>query len=215
MHNKKIAAAVATAITSALAAVYPAAECSLSYEGEPWKLLVMAILSAQCTDKRVNIIAAELFILYPTPEAIANCELAELEDAIKSCGLYKSKAKNINASCALLVEKHNSVVPDTMEELLALPGVGRKIANLILGDIYKKPAIVTDTHCIRISKRLGLCGEREKTPLAIEKRLAELIEPAEQSDFCHRLGLFGREYCTARSPRCAVCPLAELCERNL
>lgn len=132
-----------------------------------------------------------------------------------SCGLYKSKAKNIRASCAILVEKYGSVVPGELDLLLALPGVGRKIANLIIGDVYKKPAIVTDTHCIRLSKRMGLCGETEKTPYAVEKKLSELIEPAEQSDFCHRLVLFGREYCTARAPRCADCPLSPLCERHL
>jgi Predicted EndoIII-related endonuclease len=205
----------AAGVVAALKAVYPAAECSLSYEGEPWKLLVMAILSAQCTDKRVNIVSETLFARFTTPEAVADCELTELEAIVLPCGLYKTKAKNIRASCALLVEKYGSVVPDTVDELLTLPGVGRKIANLIVGDIYKKPAIVTDTHCIRISNRLGLCGEAEKTPLAIEKKLAALIEPAEQSDFCHRMVLFGREYCAARSPRCAVCPLASVCEQHL
>jgi endonuclease-3 len=134
---------------------------------------------------------------------------------VKPCGLYKTKAKNIRASCALMVEKYGSTPPDTLEELLKLPGVGRKIANLILGDIYGKPAVVTDTHCMRISRRLGLTAPEDKTPLAIERRLSALIEPAEQSDFCHRLVLFGREYCTARSPRCEVCPLAFLCERHL
>lgn len=211
MHNKQSTAE----IVSALKQLYPAAECSLSYGGEPWKLLVMSILSAQCTDRRVNIIAEELFQKYPTPEALANSDINELERIIKSCGLYKTKAKNIRASCALMVEKYDSTPPDTLEELLKLPGVGRKIANLILGDIYGKPAIVTDTHCMRISKRLGLTAPEDKTPFAIERRLSALIEPAEQSDFCHRLVLFGREYCTSRSPRCNECPLISLCERNL
>jgi len=211
MQNKKTAAK----IVSALKEVYPDAQCSLTYEGEPWKLLVMGILSAQCTDKRVNIIAEDLFKKYPTPEALAQGDITEIEQIIMSCGLYKTKAKNIRAACAEMVEKHGSTVPDNMEALLELPGVGRKIANLILGDIYGKPAIVTDTHCIRISRRLGLTSEGDKTPLAVEKRLCKLIEPSEQSDFCHRLVLFGREYCIARSPRCTECPLAELCEKNL
>jgi endonuclease-3 len=211
MHDKSSAAE----IVAALKTLYPAAECSLSYEGEPWKLLVMAILSAQCTDRRVNIVADELFRIYTSPGAIAESDTAELEKFVMPCGLYKTKAKNIRASCALMAEKYGSVPPDTIEELLKLPGVGRKIANLILGDIYGKPAVVTDTHCMRISRRLGLTAPEDKTPLAIEKRLSALIEPAEQSDFCHRLVLFGREYCTARSPRCEVCPLAFLCERHL
>lgn len=211
MHDKSSAAE----IVAALKALYPAAECSLTYEGEPWKLLVMAILSAQCTDARVNVVADKLFLKYPTPGAIAESDPAELENIIMSCGLYKTKAKNIRASCAIMAEKYGSAPPDTLDELLSLPGVGRKIGNLILGDIYGKPAIVTDTHCMRISRRLGLTAPEDKTPLAIEKRLSGLIEPAEQSDFCHRLVLFGREYCTARSPRCEVCPLAFLCERHL
>jgi len=211
MQNKESA----VKIVEALKALYPAAECSLSYEGEPWKLLVMAILSAQCTDRRVNIVSEKLFEKYPTPKALAESDLAELERIVMPCGLYKTKAKNIRAACAILVEKYDSMPPDNMDELLLLPGVGRKIANLILGDIYKQPAIVTDTHCIRISRRLGLTSPEDKTPYAVEKRLSALIEPAEQSDFCHRLVLFGREYCTARAPRCHECPLYTLCERNL
>lgn len=211
MHDKSSAAE----IVAALKTLYPAAECSLTYEGEPWKLLVMAILSAQCTDARVNLVADKLFLKYPTPGAIAESDPAELENMVMSCGLYKTKAKNIRASCAIMAEKYGSAPPDTLDELLSLPGVGRKIANLIVGDIYGKPAIVTDTHCIRISKRLGLTAPEDKTPYAIEKRLSVLIEPPEQSDFCHRLVLFGREFCTARSPRCEVCPIAHLCEKNL
>ena len=204
----------AAGVVAALKAVYPAAQCSLSYEGEPWKLLVMAILSAQCTDKRVNIVSEELFRRFDTPLALASGSEDEVEALVKQCGLYRTKAKNIRAACAKLCADYHGVVPDTLDELLTLPGVGRKIANLIVGDVYGKPAIVTDTHCIRLAGRFGLCGDSDNTPVKVERRLAGLIEPEEQSDFCHRLVLFGREYCTARSPKCGVCPLSGLCEKR-
>lgn len=191
--------------------IYPGAECALRYEGEPWRLLVMAILSAQCTDLRVNLISKELFNRFPTPESMAGADIYEIEAAVKSCGLYRAKAANIKASCAMIVNIYGGIVPDTIGELLKLPGVGRKIANLILGDIYGRPAIVADTHCIRLSSRLGFTSENECRPEKVEKTLSGLIEPSEQSDFCHRLVLFGREVCRARNPACAGCPLCDIC----
>jgi len=205
----------AAGIVLELKKYYPVAECALNYTGEPWKLLVMAILSAQCTDKRVNIVSDVLFTRYPSLDNISNCDITELENIILPCGLYKTKAKNIKLTSKMLVEKYNSKIPEEIDELLKLPGIGRKIANLIIGDIYLKPAIVTDTHCIRLSKRMGLCGEAEKTPFAIEKKLIELIEPIEQSDFCHRLVLLGREFCSARNPKCNICPVFNICEKNV
>lgn len=190
---------------------YPDAVCALEYGGEPWKLLIMGRLSAQCTDARVNIVCRELFAKYPTLESVAECELSELEEIVRPCGLYKVKAKNIRDACGMLVKDWNGRLPDTMEELLTLPGVGRKIANLLLGDVYKKPAVVTDTHCIRICGRLGFYPESLKDPVKIERILAALIEPEKQSDFCHRIVNFGREVCTARAPVCDNCPLADLC----
>lgn len=190
---------------------YPDAVCALEYGGEPWKLLIMGRLSAQCTDARVNIVCRELFAKYPTLESVAECELSELEEIVRPCGLYKVKAKNIRDACGILVKDWNGRLPDTMEGLLTLPGVGRKIANLLLGDVYKKPAVVTDTHCIRICGRLGFYPESLKDPVKIERILAALIEPEKQSDFCHRIVNFGREVCTARAPVCDSCPLADLC----
>ncbi len=206
--------AQAAEIVSVLKEKYPAAECSLEYKGEAWKLLIMGRLSAQCTDQRVNIVCEELFRELPTLEAMADAPLEKIEALIKSCGLYHSKAQNIKDACIMLLDEFGGVLPDEMDELLKLPGVGRKIANLLLGDIYHKPAVVTDTHCIRICGRLGFYPESEKTPYKIEKILARMIEPAEQSDFCHRLVLFGREICSARAPLCESCPLGELCDHN-
>ncbi|MBQ7968964.1 MAG: endonuclease III [Clostridia bacterium] len=188
-------------------------ECALEYQGEPWKLLVLARLSAQCTDKRVNIVAVPLFEKYPTLESMAYCELSALEEIIKPCGLYRMKAKEIKSSCKDVYEKFGGIVPDNMDELLSLAGVGRKIANLILGDIYKKPAIVADTHCIRISGRLGFTDEGEKNPVKVEKTLKEFIPEQEQSDFCHRIVQFGRDICSARSPKCEDCFLSDVCDK--
>ena len=190
----------------------PVALCSLNYEGEGWKLLVMGRLSAQCTDERVNIVCKDLFKEFPTAKALADGDLARIEEIIKSCGLYKMKAKNIKSECYRLVYECGGVIPDTMEELLKFEGVGRKIANLILGDLYGKPAIVADTHCMRICGRFGMYKDGMKDPLKTERILSELIEPSEQSDFCHRMVLFGREYCMARSPKCDLCPIKFLCE---
>jgi len=197
------------AIISRLKQHYPLADCTLDFELESYKLLIMARLSAQCTDARVNIVAKDLFEEFKSIEDFANCDLDKLEKAIFSCGLYKTKAKNIKAMCKMLIEKFDSKVPEEMDDLLKLPGIGRKIANLIRGDIFGKPAIVTDTHCIRISNRLDLSNS--ENPYVVEKRLVEIIPPEESNDFCHRLVFFGREYCKAQSPKCGECFLKDLC----
>ena len=201
-------------IVERLKEIYPDAECALHHGGDAWRLLVMGRLSAQCTDKRVNIVCEELFRRFPTAEAMADGDINEIEEIIKPCGLYRMKAENIKDSSALLVAKYGGVLPDTMEELLTFPGVGRKIANLLLGDVFGKEAIVCDTHCIRICGRLGMYPEGEKDPTKIEKTLRELIDLREGSDFCHRIVIFGREICTARAPLCEGCPLYDLCEHG-
>ena len=200
------------AIVSALKDIYPEALCSLEYEGEGWKLLVMGRLSAQCTDERVNIVCRDLFKEYPSAQALADAPLSEIERIVKPCGLYKMKASSIKASMNRLINEYNGVIPDDMDELLKFEGVGRKIANLLLGDLYHKPAIVADTHCMRICGRFGMYPEGQKDPLKTERIMSELIEPAEQSDFCHRMVLFGREYCTAKNPKCDICPIYEICK---
>lgn len=183
---------------------YPTVSCALEYGEDPWRLLVMGRLSAQCTDARVNEVCRELFRVFPTAQEMAQAELGEIEALIRSCGLYRMKAKNLRDASRMLLEKYDGKVPDTMEELLTLPGVGRKIANLLLGDIYHQPAIVADTHCIRISGRMGFC--QSKDPLQVERALVKIIPPEEQSDFCHRLVWFGREVCRAQNPDCGNCP---------
>ena len=205
------------AIAGALTEIYPDATCALRYAGDPWRLLVMGRLSAQCTDARVNLVSEELFRAYPTPAAMAAAPLAEIERLVKPCGLYHTKAENIRDASAMLVSEYGGELPRTMEELLRFPGVGRKIANLLLGDIFGAPAVVTDTHCIRICGRLGMYPETERDPYRVEKTLVGLIDPAISADFCHRIVQFGRDVCTARAPKCAACPLAErgLCERHL
>ena len=202
------------AIVARLEEIYPSAECALEYEGEPWRLLVMGRLSAQCTDARVNIVCRDLFREFPTPRALADAPLERIEDIVRPCGLYRTKAANVKSACAMLCDEFGGVLPNTMEELLRFDGVGRKIANLLLGDIYKKPAVVTDTHCIRICGRLGFYPESLKDPFKVEKILSELIAPDAQSDFCHRIVWFGRETCSARSPKCDACPLGKLCKKN-
>ena len=190
---------------------YPDAECALKYGGDPWKLLVMGRLSAQCTDARVNEVCKELFAKFPNAEAMAEGDIAEIERIVKPCGLYRMKADNIKAASKMLITDFGGELPSTMEELLLLPGVGRKIANLLLGDIFGKDAIVCDTHCIRICGRLGMYPESEKDPTRIEKILRSLMNPSDGSDFCHRIVIFGREICTARSPKCEDCPLSSVC----
>lgn len=199
-------------IIERLKEVYPDATCALEYGGDAWKLLVMGRLSAQCTDARVNEVSKTLFEKYPTPDTMASADLGELENIVRPIGLYRAKAKNIKDASKMLCDSYGGVLPDTMDELLKLPGVGRKIANLLLGDVFGKPAIVCDTHCMRICGRFGMYPEKLKDPTKIEKILSELIEPNEGSDFCHRIVNFGREVCTARSPMCDKCPLSDLCE---
>jgi endonuclease-3 len=203
LEEKKLRA---SEVVRALEERYPDATCALQYEGDPWRLLVMGRLSAQCTDARVNVVCEELFRRFPDAVSMANAPIGEIEKLVYSCGVYKVKAQNIKDFSRMIVEDFDGRVPDTMEELLTLPGVGRKIANLILGDIYGKPAIVADTHCIRISNRLGLADS--KTPEKVERALVEIVAPEKQSDFCHRLVWFGREVCDARKPDCEHCPFS-------
>lgn len=189
---------------------YPDALCALHYTKD-YELMIAVRLSAQCTDARVNLVTPALFSAYPTLESLANAEIADIERYIHSCGFYRQKAKDIVKSCQMLLKKHNGKVPDTMDELLELPGVGRKTANLLLGDLYQEPgSVVCDTHCMRICERLGLSKGRE--PEKVEKQLRAILPPEESSDFCHRIVLFGREICTARSPKCGECPLAIHCD---
>lgn len=190
---------------------YPEAECALHYGGDPWKLLVMGRLSAQCTDARVNIVCEELFRVFPTAEAMANGDITEIERIVKPCGLYHTKAESIKAASIMLINDFGGQLPDNMDDLLKFPGVGRKIANLLLGDVFGKEAIVCDTHCIRICGRLGMYPEKLKDAAKVEKILRELMDLKEGSDFCHRIVFFGREVCSARNPRCESCPLADLC----
>ena len=207
----------AALILAELEKIYPEAQCALQSGGDGWKLLIMGRLSAQCTDARVNIVCNSkggLFERFPTLESVADCDLSELEEIVRPCGLYRTKAKNIRDACRMLVDDYNGVIPDDMDELLKLPGVGRKIANLLLGDIYRKPAIVADTHCIRICGRLGFYPESLKDPVKVEKILVSVIEPEKSADFCHRIVNFGRDVCTARSPKCGNCPLSGLCEHE-
>ena len=199
-------------IIEELKKIYPDAVCALEFEGEPWKLLVMGRLSAQCTDARVNIVCKELLAKYPTCEALARASYGEIEEIIRPCGLFRTKAQSIKDACAMLIDEYNGELPDDMDELLKFPGVGRKIANLLLGDIFHKPAIVADTHMIRICGRFGMYPQKLKDPHKVEIIMSELVEPDEQSDLCHRIVQFGRDVCSARSPKCNECPISHLCE---
>ena len=193
--------------------IYPEAICALEYEGDPWKLLVMGRLSAQCTDARVNIVCRELFSRFPSAKDMAEGDIEEIERIVKPCGLYRMKASSIKEASRMLVEELGGELPHDMDGMLRLPGVGRKIANLILGDVYGLPSVVCDTHCMRICGRFGMYREDLRDPEKIEKILIELLPYGEGSDFCHRIVNFGREYCTARSPRCGECPMRDLCHR--
>lgn len=188
--------------------LYPGAQCTLDY-GEPYQLMMATRLAAQCTDARVNVVTKTLFKKYPTLQAFADADLAELEQDVKPCGFYHTKAKSLKEMAGQLINNFGGEVPSTMEELLTLSGVGRKTANLILGDVFGKPAVVTDTHCIRISGRLGLTSNKE--PAKVEKDLIKLLPPETSSDFCHRTVQFGRDICRARSPKCGECPLNYFC----
>ena len=213
--NKKEKKERLSLIVERLKKIYPEATCALEYEGDPWKLLVMGRLSAQCTDARVNIVCRELFSTFPTARDMADGDLAEIERIVKPCGLYRMKASSIKEASRMLVEDFDGLLPREMDELLKLPGVGRKIANLVLGDVYGLPSVVCDTHCMRICGRFGMYREGLKDPDKIEKILLELLPYGEGSDFCHRIVNFGREVCTARSPKCTECPLKDLCEHYL
>lgn len=189
---------------------YPLAECTLDYE-HAWQLLVEVRLAAQCTDARVNIVVQELFARYPGIEALAAAEPEEIEAIVRPCGLGRSKARDISLCMRMLRDTYNCQVPNSMEELLKLPGVGRKSANLIMGDIFGKPAIVTDTHCIRLCNRIGLV-DGIKEPHKVEMALWKIIPPEEGSDLCHRFVLHGRAVCDARKPNCAACCLRDICK---
>lgn len=190
---------------------YPDAVCSLEAK-DPFQLLVATRLSAQCTDARVNLVTPALFAAYPTPRAMAKATYEQIEGLIQSCGLYKTKAKSLVDMANMLCDVYGGQVPDTLEELTKLPGIGRKTANLIMGDIYKKPgSVVADTHLIRITNRIGLVASKD--PYQVEVALRKLLPPEESSDFCHRMVHFGREICSARSPQCAGCPLADVCRK--
>ena len=199
-----------SAIIDILKNRYPDALCALHYSKD-YELMIAVRLSAQCTDARVNLVTPALFAAYPTLEAMAGADIRHVEELVHSCGFYKHKARDIVLACQMLIERYNSRVPDTMEELLKLPGVGRKTANLLLGDLYGTPgSVVCDTHCIRICGRLGL--SQGKDPEKVERQLRQILPPEESSDFCHRIVLFGREICTARSPKCGECPLSMHCK---
>ncbi|MBQ9768998.1 MAG: endonuclease III [Clostridia bacterium] len=193
-----------------LKAEYPCALCSLNYS-DPFQLLIATRLSAQCTDARVNMVTPALFDRFPTAKAFATAELSEVEELIKTCGLYKTKAKDLIGIGKGITENFGGRVPDTIEELLTLPGVGRKTANLVVGDVYKKPAVVTDTHFIRIVNRIGLTAQKE--PFKVETELKKLLPPEESNDFCHRTVLHGRAVCTARKAFCENCVLNDICKK--
>lgn len=195
-------------VVDKLKQLYPGAVCSLEYK-EPLQLLIATRLSAQCTDKRVNMVTPELFSRFPTLDALCEASVEEIAEIIKPCGLFNTKAKDISALCRKLRDELGGVMPDTLEGLTALPGVGRKTANLMMGDIYKKPAVVADTHCIRIANRLGLCDSKD--PYKVEMQLKEICVPEESNDLCHRFVMFGRDICTARKTYCEKCPLCDTC----
>jgi endonuclease-3 len=191
---------------------YPNATCTLDYD-EAWKLLVSVRLAAQCTDARVNVVVQDLFAKYPSVEALAEADVSDIEKIVHPCGLGKSKARDISACMKILHEKYNGHVPDDFDKLLELPGVGRKSANLIVGDVFGKPAIVTDTHCIRLSNRIGLVKD-EKEPKKVEMELRKIIPPDEGNDLCHRFVEHGRAVCTARTkPFCDKCCLGDICKK--
>lgn len=191
--------------------MYPESRCALEHGGDAWRLLVMARLSAQCTDARVNIVSKELFSAFPDVYSMAEADVTDIENIVKPCGLFRGKAKSIKETSEILVRDYGGNVPDTMEALLELPGVGRKIANLIMGDVWGNGGIVADTHCMRICARLGFYKEGKKDPLMTERIMDKYIEKSEQTDFCHRIVNFGRDVCTARNQKCAECVLSDIC----
>ena len=192
---------------------YPDADCTLDYD-QAWKLLVSVRLAAQCTDARVNVVVRGLFEKYPSIDALANADVQDIEEIVRPCGLGKSKARDISGCMKMLRDEYGSKVPEDFQALLKLPGVGRKSANLIMGDVFQKPAIVTDTHCIRLTNRIGLV-DNIKDPKKVEMALWKIIPPEEGSSLCHRLVYHGREVCTARTtPYCDKCCLADICQKN-
>lgn len=197
----------AAAINEILKRLYPEAVCALEYQDDPFKLLVMARLSAQCTDKRVNEVSVSLFEKYPDIAAFAEADIKELEEAVRPCGLYRTKAAQIKEMSRILLSRYGGKVPDTKETLLSLPGVGEKIANLMLGDVFGDPHIVADTHCIRLAGRFGLTQSTD--PSRVTRDLEGIVPKEEQSDFCHRIVFFGREYCKAQNPKCDTCPFSK------
>ena len=200
-----------TAIIDILKQRYPDALCALHYDKD-YELMIAVRLSAQCTDARVNLVTPGLFAAYPTLEAMANAPIPDVEEHVRSCGFYKHKARDIVLACQMLLSDYGGKVPGTMEELLRLPGVGRKTANLLMGDLYKAPgSVVCDTHCIRITNLLGLATGKE--PEKVEAQLRAVLPPEESSDFCHRIVLHGRAVCVARRPQCQNCTLAPFCKR--
>lgn len=199
-------------IVNRLELAYPDAACSLEYE-KPYELLISVRLSAQCTDARVNIVTKKLFERFKSLEDFAAADISEVEDYIRPCGLFRTKAKSIVELANVLISEYNGQLPETLDELVKLPGIGRKTANLIMGDVYHQPAVVTDTHCIRITNRLGLVSVDD--PYKVEKALREILPPDRSNDFCHRLVHFGREVCSARSPKCQNCPLSDLCDTHI
>ena len=209
MRKKELAAEVIARLKKA----YPDAGCTLDYD-DAWKLLVSVRLAAQCTDARVNVVVEGLFEKYPSVNALAEADVEDIEAIVRPCGLGKSKARDISACMKMIKEEYGGKVPDDFDELLKLPGVGRKSANLIMGDVYGKPAIVTDTHCIRLTNRIGLV-DSIKEPKKVEMALWKIIPPEEGSDFCHRLVYHGREVCTARTkPYCDKCCLEDICKKK-
>lgn len=194
----------AEAIRERLKELYPEAACALEFGNDPFRLLVMARLSAQCTDKRVNEVSVPLFAKYPNAKAFAEANTEELEQAIKPCGLFRSKAAHLKAASRILTEEYGGKVPADKKALMALPGVGEKIANLMLGDVFGDPHIVADTHLIRLTGRFGLVEKSQ--PGAVTQEMERLVPKREQSDFCHRIILLGREYCKAQNPACDACP---------
>ncbi|MDL2218910.1 endonuclease III [Ruminococcaceae bacterium OttesenSCG-928-O06] len=198
-------------IVQALKEAYPVDLCSLDYENA-WQLMVAVRLSAQCTDARVNQITPVLFARYPTLAALAEANVEDIEEIVHSCGFYHSKARDIHAAAGIVLHQYGGLLPRTMEELLKLPGVGRKSANLILGDVYRVPGVViADTHCIRMANRLGFLKSRD--PMKVETALRKVLPPEESNDFCHRCVLHGRAVCMARGPRCGACVLGPLCPK--
>lgn len=215
MSNKRTKktdlSALAAEVGARLERIYPVAECALDYKGDEWRLFVMARLSAQCTDKRVNEVSEALFAEIPTPKHAAEISQERLEELIRSCGLFREKARSIRESAAIIVEKHGGKVPDNERDLLALPGVGRKIANLLLGDLYGKGGMVCDTHLMRICGRLGFYEEGMKDPTKCERIMNPIVPMEKRADLCHRIVFFGREYCPARGNDCTKCPLMDIC----